>query len=125
MFMAWFKAWFMNFGKNTPELFILLGIFLTWWASRFLPLTSLFIMCLFWHPCEDRTSMRHLPSYFFILLIWCGVWGCWSARPHIFGTFSFLVPTTLITGWMLSAMLGNPPPKDEEREQEQYQEREQ
>ncbi len=101
---------FMNFWANNPVLFILLGICLVWTAVRFLPLTILFLWCLLWYPCEDRTSLRHLPSYFFILMVWCIIWISWSARPHIFGTYAFLVPTTLITSIMLSAMLSVPPP---------------
>ena len=106
------------------EVCIFLGIGLMWYASRFLPLTSLFIWCLFWYPCEDRTSIRHIPSYLFILGIWCGVWGISAARPHIFGTYAFLVPVTLITSIMLSAMLSVPPPQPKEKEEEEEEEEE-
>ena len=112
-FRVWFMARFMKFWGNNPELFILLGICLTWFAVRILPLTILFLWCLLWYPCEDRTSLRHIPSYFFILVVWSIVWCCWSARPHIFGSYAFLVPTTLITSIMLSAMLSVPPPREQ------------
>jgi hypothetical protein len=99
------------------ELCILGGIGVMWYASCLLPIPTLFIMCLFWYPCEDRTSLRHIPAYLVILAIWCGVWGISAARPHIFGTYAFLLPTTLITSILLSAMLSVPPPQPQEEEE--------